>query len=195
LIASARAPGCGAPSSSGMRCALFRSRVPRVHPLSVAQFAPSPHHVPEGQSRLHKSVRPPIGGDDRRIPVRVLKTSAARSTRRWPSPNASPTSSSTSPSGPSPAATTTPSLKPSSRHSNAGRRGSTPARPGPSGQRCAPLFDYIDGFYNTERIQHRLRDQGRMDFEAHAVASTRVHQTNGGPSRRPSTLCMNGDLE
>jgi putative transposase len=32
------------------------------------------------------------------------------------------------------------------------------------------LFDYIEGFYNPERIQQRLDNQSPIDFENHAVA-------------------------
>jgi len=34
----------------------------------------------------------------------------------------------------------------------------------------AALFDYIEAFYNTQRIQRRLGDQSPLDFENHAVA-------------------------
>ena len=32
------------------------------------------------------------------------------------------------------------------------------------------LFDYIEGFYNSERIQQRLHNRSPIDFESHAVA-------------------------
>jgi transposase InsO family protein len=32
------------------------------------------------------------------------------------------------------------------------------------------LFDYIEGFYNPERIQQRLDNRSPIDFEHHAVA-------------------------
>jgi putative transposase len=32
------------------------------------------------------------------------------------------------------------------------------------------LFDYIEGFYNTERIQRRLDNRSPLDFEKHAAA-------------------------
>ena len=32
------------------------------------------------------------------------------------------------------------------------------------------LFDYIEGFYNPERIQQRLDHRSPIDFEHHAVA-------------------------
>ncbi len=32
------------------------------------------------------------------------------------------------------------------------------------------LFDYIEGFYNPERIQRRLDHTSHIDFENHAVA-------------------------
>jgi hypothetical protein len=32
------------------------------------------------------------------------------------------------------------------------------------------LFDYIEGFYNPERIQQRLDNHSPIDFEKHAVA-------------------------
>ena len=34
----------------------------------------------------------------------------------------------------------------------------------------AALFDYIEAFYNTQRIQRRLAHQSPIDFENHAVA-------------------------
>jgi transposase InsO family protein len=32
------------------------------------------------------------------------------------------------------------------------------------------LFDYIEGFYNPDRIQQRLDNRSPIDFEDHAVA-------------------------
>jgi hypothetical protein len=32
------------------------------------------------------------------------------------------------------------------------------------------VFDYIEGFYNPDPIQERLRYRSPIDFEAHAVA-------------------------
>jgi len=35
----------------------------------------------------------------------------------------------------------------------------------------AALFDYIEAFYNTQRIQRRLDHRSPLDFENHAVVS------------------------
>jgi putative transposase len=45
----------------------------------------------------------------------------------------------------------------------------TSSWPTRAGLRTA-IFDYIEGFYNTERIQQRLHDQSPIDFEQHSVA-------------------------
>lgn len=82
-----------------------------------------------------------------------------------------PNSSSTSPSAPSAAATTTRRSNPTSPPLKRElawihQRTTWPTRTALR----STLFDYIEGFYNPERIQRRLDHQSPIDFENHAVA-------------------------
>ena len=96
---------------------------------------------------------------------------AAPSTRRWRSRNASPNSSSTSRSVPPATATTTPRSSRSSPPSNANSPGSTHTKTWPTrAELRSALFDYIEGFYNPNRIQRRLGHRSPIDYEQHSAA-------------------------
>ena len=110
-----------------------------------------------------------------------------RPTRPSRSRNASPNSSSTNPSVPPATATTTPPSNRSSPPSNANWPGSTPRRSGRPEPRFAQrLFDYIEGFYNPERIQQRLGHRSPVDYEQDQSLETpcpreagQLHARNG----------------